>query len=64
VVSVSILSNIIMLCLSDGLIISVVVFGFVYAKCIAFVAIVVVLPVCLAMQAMMRFDWSLSRRCW
>jgi hypothetical protein len=64
VVRVWILSNIIMLWRSDGLIMSVVVFGCVYAKCIAFAAMVVVLPVCLAMQAMMRFDWSFSKRCW
>jgi len=30
----------------------------------AFAAIVVVLPVCLPMQATMRFDVSVSRRSW
>ena len=63
-VSVRILSNIIMLCLSEGVIMRVVVFGFVYAWCIAFAAMVVVLPVCLPMQATMRFDLSFRRFCW
>ena len=63
-VKLRILSNIIMLWRSEGLMISVVVFGCVNAYCIAFVAIVVVLPVCLPMQAIIRGAGSLRSFCW
>ena len=56
--SVRILSNIIMLWRSDGEMIRVVASLCEYAKCIALVAIVVVFPVCLPMQATMRLDGS------
>ena len=57
-VRVRILSNIIMLWRSDGEMIRVVASLCEYAKCIALVAIVVVFPVCLPMQATMRLDGS------
>ncbi len=63
-VRVRILSNIIMLWRSEGLTMRVVVFGCVKAKWMAFVAIVVVLPVCLPMQAMMRCSGSFRSFSW
>ena len=63
-VKLRILLNIIMLWRSDGQIISVVVFGCVKAYWIALVAMVVVLPVCLPMQAIIRCAGSLRSFSW
>ena len=59
-----ILSNIIMLWRIDGETISVVVLGFVKAKWSAFVAMVVVFPVCRPIQATIRGDLSFSNSSW
>ena len=56
--------NNIMLCRRLGEATRVVMSGLKYVWWMALTATVVVFPVCLAMQATMRFDVSFSRRCW